>query len=40
MNDLSYIIPTRIESNDRLRNITTSVSYLLKKSIIIYYFRA
>ena len=31
MNDLSYIIPTTIESNDRLRNITTSVSYLLKK---------
>jgi hypothetical protein len=29
MNDLTYIIPTRIESEDRLRNIVTSVSYLL-----------
>ena len=30
MNDLTYILPTRIESEDRLRNIITSVSYLLK----------
>lgn len=30
MNDLTYIIPTRIESEDRLKNIITSVSYLLK----------
>ena len=29
MNNLTYIMPTRIESNDRLRNIVTSVSYLL-----------
>ena len=31
MNNITYIIPARIESNDRLRNITTSVSYLLRK---------
>ena len=30
MNDLTYILPTRIESEDRLKNIITSVSYLLK----------
>jgi hypothetical protein len=30
MNDITYIIPTRIETDDRLRNIVTSVSYLLK----------
>ena len=30
MNDLTYVIPTRIESEDRLKNIITSVSYLLK----------
>lgn len=30
MKDLTYILPTRIESEDRLRNIITSVSYLLK----------
>ena len=30
MNDLTYIIPTRIESEDRLKNIITSVTYLLK----------
>ena len=30
MNDVTYIMPTRIESNDRLRNIITSVTYLLK----------
>lgn len=28
--DLTYIIPTRIESEDRLKNIITSVTYLLK----------
>ena len=28
--DLTFIIPTRIESEDRLRNIISSVSYLLK----------
>jgi hypothetical protein len=30
MKDITYIMPTRIESNDRLRNIITSVTYLLK----------
>ena len=30
MDDITYIMPTRIESNDRLRNIVTSVTYLLK----------
>ena len=30
MKDLTYIIPTRIESEDRLKNIITSVTYLLK----------
>ena len=29
MNNITYIMPTRIESNDRLRNIVTSVSFLL-----------
>ena len=29
MNDLSFLIPTRIETEDRLRNIISSVSYLL-----------
>jgi len=29
MNNITYIMPTRIESNDRLRNIVTSTSYLL-----------
>jgi hypothetical protein len=28
--DLTYIIPCRIESKDRLRNIITSVSYILR----------
>ena len=28
--DLTFLIPTRIESEDRLRNIISSVSYLLK----------
>lgn len=28
--DLTYILPTRIESEDRLKNIITSVTYLLK----------
>tara|TARA_B100000427_G_scaffold329715_1_gene347251 strand:- start:1889 stop:2701 length:813 start_codon:yes stop_codon:yes gene_type:complete len=28
--DLTFIIPTRIETEDRLRNIISSVSYLLK----------
>lgn len=31
MNDLTYILPTKIESEDRLRNVITSVSYLLSK---------
>tara|TARA_B100000524_G_scaffold122872_1_gene60394 strand:- start:1715 stop:2530 length:816 start_codon:yes stop_codon:yes gene_type:complete len=30
MMDLTYIMPCRIESEDRLKNIITSVSYLLK----------
>ena len=30
MKDLTYIIPTRIESEDRLKNVITSVTYLLK----------
>lgn len=30
MNDLTYIIPVKIESEDRLKNIITSVTYLLK----------
>ena len=30
MYDLSFLIPTRIETEDRLRNIISSVSYLLK----------
>ena len=30
MMDLTFIIPTRIETEDRLRNIISSVSYLLK----------
>lgn len=30
MKDLTYIIPTRIESEDRLKNIITSVTYLLR----------
>ena len=29
MMDLTFLIPTRIESEDRLRNIISSVSYLL-----------
>tara|TARA_B100000424_G_scaffold118274_1_gene89303 strand:- start:590 stop:1399 length:810 start_codon:yes stop_codon:yes gene_type:complete len=29
-NDLTFLIPTRIETEDRLRNIISSVSYLLK----------
>ena len=28
--DLTFIIPTRIETEDRLRNIISSVSYLLR----------
>ena len=28
--DLTFLIPTRIETEDRLRNIISSVSYLLK----------
>ena len=31
MKDLTYILPTRIESDDRLKNIITSVTYILKK---------
>lgn len=30
MMDLTYILPTRIESRDRLKNVITSVSYLLR----------
>lgn len=30
MNDITYIFPTRIESDDRLRNVITSVTYILK----------
>lgn len=30
MMDLTFLIPTRIETEDRLRNIISSVSYLLK----------
>ena len=30
MNDLSFLLPCRIESEDRLRNVVTSVTYLLK----------
>jgi hypothetical protein len=30
MEDITYIMPTRIESGDRLRNVVTSVSYILK----------
>lgn len=30
MMDLTFLIPTRIESEDRLRNIISSVSYLLR----------
>jgi len=30
MNDLSFLLPCRIESEDRLRNVVTSVSFLLK----------
>ena len=30
MMDLTFLIPTRIESEDRLRNIIASVSYLLR----------
>ena len=31
MKDLTYILPVRIESEDRLKNVITSVSYLLNK---------
>ena len=31
MKDLTYILPTKIESEDRLKNIITSVTYILKK---------
>lgn len=30
MMDLTFLIPTRIETEDRLRNIISSVSYLLR----------
>ena len=30
MMDLTFLIPTRIETEDRLRNIISSVSYVLK----------
>ncbi|MEL0199653.1 MAG: hypothetical protein VW905_06660, partial [Gammaproteobacteria bacterium] len=30
MIDLTFLIPTRIETEDRLRNIISSVSYLLR----------
>ena len=31
MKDLTYILPVRIESEDRLKNVITSVSFLLKQ---------
>lgn len=40
MNNLTFLMPCRIESNDRLRNVITSISYLLynfpESKIIIY----
>lgn len=30
MNDLTFLLPCRIESEDRLKNVITSVTYLLK----------
>ncbi len=30
MNDLTFLLPCRIESEDRLKNVVTSVTYLLK----------
>ena len=30
MMDLTFLVPTRIETEDRLRNIISSVSYLLR----------
>ena len=30
MNDLTFLLPCRIESEDRLRNVVTSVTFLLK----------
>ena len=30
MKDLTYLLPCRIETDDRLRNVITSVTYLLK----------
>ena len=30
MKDLTYLLPCRIESDDRLRNVITSVTYILK----------
>ncbi len=30
MKDLTYLLPCRIETDDRLRNVVTSVSYILK----------
>ena len=30
MKDVTYLLPCRIESEDRLRNVITSVSYILK----------
>ena len=29
MKDLTFLLPCRIESEDRLRNVVTSVTYLL-----------
>ena len=30
MKDVTFLLPCRIETEDRLRNVITSVSYLLK----------
>ena len=30
MKDLTYLLPCRIETDDRLRNVITSVTYILK----------
>ena len=32
MKDLTYLLPCRIETDDRLRNVITSVTYILKLS--------
>ena len=30
MKDLTYLLPCRIETDDRLRNVITSVTYIMK----------